>query len=44
MIRSYIFKEDLQKKYVESFNDYAISILYGNITIGNDIEDNYKDK
>lgn len=44
MIRSYIFEKGFEKRYIEGFNDYALSILYGNITIGSDIEDEYKDE
>ncbi len=41
---SYIFQENIYKRYIDSFNDYALSILYGgNILIGADIEDEYKD-
>ena len=44
MIKSFILQTDLYKQYVESFNDYALSILYGgNIVIGQDIEDEWKD-
>lgn len=41
---SYIFQKDIYKRYIDSFNDYALSILYGgNVLIGADIEDEYKD-
>ena len=45
MRNSFIFKQDIYKKYIDSFNDYALDILYGgNIVIGNDIEDEWKNK
>lgn len=44
MIRSFILQTDLYKRYAESFNNYALNILYGgNIVIGQDIEDEWKD-
>lgn len=43
-MNSYILQNDFNKRYIESFNEYAISILYGNITIGDDIEDKYRDE
>ncbi len=44
MIDRYIFRENLKKDYVQNFNDYVLSILYGgNILIGDDIEDEWKD-
>ena len=43
-MNSYILQNDFNKRYIESFNEYAINILYGNITIGDDIEDEYRDE
>ena len=44
MIKSYILKEGLQQSYMQAFNDYAMDILYGgNIVMGSDIEDEWKD-
>ena len=43
MIRSYIFNQDVEKKYIENFNNYVLDILYGgNVLIGSDIEDEWK--
>ena len=39
----YIFKKDYLQKSVENFNLYITKELYGNILIGNDIEDEWKD-
>lgn len=44
MIRSLIFRQDMFAQYMDAFNHYAVQILYGgNILIGADIEDDYKD-
>ena len=44
MIRSYIFNEYMEKEYIDSFNDYVLDILYGgNVLIGSEIEDEWKD-
>ena len=44
MIRSYIFNQDIEKKYIENFNNYVLDILYGgNVLIGSDIENEWKD-
>ena len=44
MQNSYIFREDVFKKYIDDFNRYAIDILYGSqILIGSDIENEWKD-
>lgn len=37
-------KPNLLQEYMDDFQHYAISIMYGNITIGADIEDEWKDK
>ena len=42
-MKSYIFNKDMEKRYISSFNDYALDILYGgNVLIGSDIEDEWK--
>lgn len=39
-----IFREDFNKRYIEDFNDYVISVIYGdNILIGKDIENKHND-
>lgn len=44
LTKRYIFREDLQQSYMQDFNDYAMHILYGgNIIMGSDIEDEWKD-
>lgn len=44
MIRSYIFNQDIEKKYIKNFNNYVLDILYGgNVLIGSDIENEWKD-
>lgn len=44
MLGRYIFRQDVAKSYVEEFERYALDIMYGgNILIGKDIEDEYKD-
>lgn len=44
MINSYIFRQDFYKRCFEAFNKYAMNILYGNILIGSDIQNDYKDE
>lgn len=41
----YFLSKDFSKRYADAFNDYALDIMYGgNIVIGDDIEDEYKDQ
>lgn len=40
----YIFRENIIQEYVLDFNNYMISVVYGDILIGDDIEAEYKDK
>lgn len=45
MRKSFILKENLEQEYLSSFNRYMIDIFYGdNLLIGDDIEDDYRDK
>ena len=36
------FNPEYEKKMQKDFQEYAISVLYGNILIGSDIVDDYK--
>ena len=41
---SFIFQEDIYKRYIDDFNNYALNVLYGNdVLIGKDIEEEWKD-
>lgn len=45
MRSSFIFRQDIYTTYINSFNDYALDIVYGgNVVIGDDIEDEWKNK
>lgn len=42
--KSYILQENFYSQYMQAFNDYAMDVLYGgNIVMGSDIEDEWKD-
>lgn len=42
---SFIFQQNIYKRYIDSFNEYAFNILYGeNVILGQDIENEWKDK
>ena len=41
---SYILKKEFNGRYIDSFNKYAIDIIYGdNILIGSDLVKDYED-
>lgn len=43
MRSSFIFQQDIYKRYIDSFNEYVFNILYGgNVILGDDIEDEWK--
>lgn len=44
MIKAKIMRPELFEEYINSFQDYAINIMYGNIVIGADIEEEWKNK
>lgn len=44
IIKKKIMNPKLLEEYMNAFQSYAIQIMYGNITIGADIEEEWKDK
>ena len=43
-IKRAIMNPNLLQQYMDEFQTYAIGVMYGNITIGADIEEEWKDK
>ena len=44
VISRYIFRSDLMREYINNFNQYMITIIYGgNVIMGSDIENEWED-